>query len=328
MYIIKEKPEDFLVEEILVLPCCDGAYSYWQLRKKNLTTLEAVAKISGQLRIPLKYVKFAGNKDKRAVTTQHISVYSAPKERIASLSIQDIALSFVGHGAAPIYTGQHQGNRFQVTVRNLDTAKVPLLKVPLLRVTNYFGAQRFSEHNVDIGRSIVKKNFRAAAELIDHPSAEDYLERNPKDHIGALRTLPKSLMKLFLHSYQSFIWNKTASLYIQRCHPTDNLKVPIVGFGTEITQERMSLVVKQILDEERLTPRDFIVRQFPELSSEGGERDLFMEILDFSMGPYEPDELHDGKLKTTLNFTLPKGSYATVLVEHVFGSQDLNSVEP
>jgi len=62
-----------------------------------------------------------------------------------------------------------------------------------------------------------------------------------------------------------------------------------------------------------------LIRALPEVSSEGDARKLLMETKDFSMSKAEEDELNKGRLKTTLKFFLPKGSYATVVLEGLFG---------
>ena len=52
----------------------------------------------------------------------------------------------------------------------------------------------------------------------------------------------------------------------------------------------------------------------PELSSEGTERDLFIEIKDFKIREMEKD-------KAVVSFSLPKGSYATVVIKELFSRQ-------
>ena len=37
--------------------------------------------------------------------------------------------------------------------------------------------------------------------------AAEYLEKNKNDYIGALRLIPKKILWLYIHSYQSYLWN-------------------------------------------------------------------------------------------------------------------------
>lgn len=315
MYIIKQIPEDFVVKEIFPLPKTDlGSYSYWWMQKTSLNTLEAVSKIAGQLHIPLKFIKFAGNKDRNAVTRQIISIYKAPKSAIESLRITNLSLEFIGFYKEPVFVGAHQGNSFVITVRNLEHGPKKVKNVP-----NYFGQQRFSKENVAIGRLFVKKDFKSIARLLQgERSLAEHLKGQSGDFVGAIKRLPKQLMKLYIHSYQSHIWNKTTGRYLEKNTPAKQVKVPIAGFATELRTDKLSKIIGEILHEEKITTSDFIIKQIPEISQEGGERDLFMEVGDLKIGKSENDELNPSKKKCVLSFSLPKGSYATVIIDFLF----------
>ena len=78
-------------------------------------------------------------------------------------------------------------------------------------------------------------------------------------------------------------------------------------------------MIKKILEKEKITLRDFIVRQIPELSMEGNERNTFIKVNDFEITKQNKDKLNQNKekLKLKLKFSLPKGCYATVLVDYL-----------
>jgi tRNA(Glu) U13 pseudouridine synthase TruD len=61
-----------------------------------------------------------------------------------------------------------------------------------------------------------------------------------------------------------------------------------------------------------------LIRQFPEISVEGSERDTFVNVKNFKYR-YENDELNNGKFKCILEFSLPKGAYGTIVVKELFG---------
>ena len=78
MYKIKQIPEDFVVKERIKLRFDEkGQYSYFLLKKRNYTTERAVSMVAEKLRVKRKYINYAGNKDKKAVTEQVISVNSS-----------------------------------------------------------------------------------------------------------------------------------------------------------------------------------------------------------------------------------------------------------
>lgn len=83
------------------------------------------------------------------------------------------------------------------------------------------------------------------------------------------------------------------------------MKLPIIGFDTETTKE-----VNEILKKEGIKLRDFIIKEIPELTSEGTTRELFVEIRDLKINDIETSYL--------LSFSLPKGSYATEVIRQMF----------
>lgn len=316
MYKIKEKPEDFIVKEIPDPNLDeDGNYAYFWLTKTNYTTVDAVRRIADKLNILLKRIGFAGSKDKIAVTKQVISLKDIKKEQVEKLIIAGIKLDYIGQGKTPISLGDLKGNEFVITVRDLPPSNIKKLDrvgmVGLSKIPNYFGPQRFSKNNAEVGKALIKKNFKKATDLIDHQEVELYLDQNPVDFIGALRQIPLKTRKIYIHAYQSLIWNKTAEQFL-KIAPYKNTKIPIVGFGTDIETIDYNLkeIILDILNKEQITERDFILKEIKELSSEGDERDLFIT----------PENFHIQRKDNTaiITFSLQKGSYATTVIDFIF----------
>ncbi|KAI8071095.1 pseudouridine synthase [Gongronella butleri] len=115
---------------------------------------------------------------------------------------------------------------------------------------NYFGMQRFGTGTImthEIGRCMMKKDFAKATDLILMPRPGDNegfdrarqkwketrdaeatlalmpkranveikllrsYERFPEDHFRALKCLPRSMYTMYIHAYQSYIWNRVVS---------------------------------------------------------------------------------------------------------------------
>ena len=53
-----------------------------------------------------------------------------------------------------------------------------------------------------------------------------YLKDNPGDYLGALRTLPRNLLMMFVHAYQSYLFNKMLS---ERMRRGMSIRLPEVG---------------------------------------------------------------------------------------------------
>ncbi len=330
MYQLKQVPQDFIVKEQTNIRAeKTGEFIYFWLTKRNYTTHRACEQLAKQFRIPLKWIGFAGNKDKDAVTTQLISLKHVAREKAEKLSLTDLDLRFYGKGSKPISLGDLQGNTFQITIRNIE-------KKPLARkhFPNYFDMQRFSEQNPAIGKLLLQKKFSDAVALINDEHILEMKQQHPNDPIAVLRALPRKIWMLYINSYQSLLWNRMVALYLQKfkhktvtfpvgdlVFPTEqvkNAKIPLLGFGTEWQNAKIGKIGEELLKQEGITLRDFIVREFPELSSEGGERDLMVTPTGVKMGKLEEDELNAGKKKVTMTFTLPKGSYATMYMRSIF----------
>lgn len=334
MYTLKTIPEDFVVREISTVTFNDiGKYLYFLLRKKNWNTLDAIQKIALILGVSEKDIGFAGTKDRNAVTEQVCSVHGVKKEKLEAIKLQDVTITFRGYGSKPITLGDLKGNQFEIVIRNFDGVVERISGIP-----NYFDEQRFSQQNVIIGRNIVKKDFKSVVALIQNLIMEQRLREHPHDYIGALKILPMRLLKLYVNAYQSYLWNETVARYLSRHYTVVkkekyslgelvfvkeddmSLRCPLIGFDEEIVDkvERvMRDIIRQIMNEENITFRDFIIPQFPELSTEGEMRAMFTHVHDLIIGEMEDDELHQGKKKVRVAFWLEKGSYATMVIKRI-----------
>jgi tRNA pseudouridine13 synthase len=308
MYKIKQKPEDFCVEEIITLKINEnGPYSYFLLEKINLDTEQAIQDICKELNLIRKNISYCGNKDKIAVTKQYISIQNLNKEKRKDFEFKLFNLKYIGQGNERLNLGSHNGNKFTIIVLSEKTPKIKN------KILNLFGEQRFSNNNHLIGREIIKNNFKEAINLMLQNDGNherkiiEILEREKNNYIVALRSVPKKIMNLYIHAYQSYLFNKIA-LNIKT---EENIKLPLVGFGTEITNKEIEKIIEKIMNEEEITFRDFIIRPFPEISSEGTERDLFLELNDLEINKIEKNIYE-------LSFSLGKGSYATVVIDYLF----------
>jgi tRNA pseudouridine13 synthase len=205
---------------------------------------------------------------------------------------------------------------------------------------NYFGGQRFGlrNNNVDIGVAMIKADFKSAvsrfltdtnnernedavaarkrlAEEQDYRKALEYfpgylkyerqllaqLSMHPTDFANALRKLPRSLALMFVHSVESYIFNKEVERMIKEGAAAPGMYGNIVGYDNEINDTE-----KAMLDELGLTQEMFRVKSMPELNCKGGKRLLFAPYTDFS---YEKVGEN-----IRVRFSLESGSYATVLL--------------
>jgi tRNA pseudouridine13 synthase len=335
-YRLKQVPEDFLVREVLDVEARvreGGRFAYYLLRKRGYTTQRAVELAARAFGKRLRYVNFAGNKDKDAVTEQYVTILHGPAR---DLQLDGVSLKYVGQGRERLNLGSAEGNEFEITVRGLDPGRLDGWDgkaMPL--IPNYFDAQRFGARmdNHLVGRLLVKRDFEAAAGMI--PECGEWLSRNPNDFVGSLRSLPKRVLRIYAHAYQSWLWNQAASGYLSGfehrmvrtpmgrlafpLEPVPEMSVPLVGYETPPGKDAVWDIAREILEREGVRLEDFRLRQFPEFDLKGDERSLLADVMGFRAGTPEEDELNPGKSKASLRFALPPGSYATMVVRGLFG---------
>lgn len=181
-------------------------------------------------------------------------------------------------------------------------------------------ARRYLSENWNIG------GFSKSAELFPYRLKNErsmlfYLQEHPKDFGGALRRLPKRLRKMFLNAYQSEIWNSAAEEYYMQekgKKEISNIKIPLVGYDTDLDDE--DAVHKRIiciLKKDKIRLADFAMRGMPELKCNGSSRELLLFPKNMKIVKIEDDEFNQGKKDVQISFSLPAGSYATVVLKEI-----------
>jgi len=92
------------------------------------------------------------------------------------------------------------------------------------------------------------------------------------------------------------------------------IAIPLIGFKQELSKGIQGEIEEKILEEENIRPEDFRIPQMPKASSQGGLRLILTPIIDLQTKELTEDQLNPNKLMTELNFTLHRGSYATILL--------------
>jgi len=164
---IKRDLPDFVVEELPAYePSGTGEHLFVRLTKTDLTTLEAVRRISRALSCDQRETGFAGMKDRRGVTTQTLSFHAPRGVKADDLATRARALALDGivvHDATPhghkMKPGHLAGNRFSILVRDVPTDRLDDVTAALDRVTregvpNAFGSQRFGREKDNATRAL------------------------------------------------------------------------------------------------------------------------------------------------------------------------------
>lgn len=149
----------------------------FSLLKRNMDTIGAVEYISRLLHRTQKTIKFAGNKDKRGITTQRLSSFNTLPNEIITLTKnkrwnKNLEISNFSFSDKELRLGLLKGNQFCVCFRFVEGLKDIKSDLDLITKSinekgfiNYFGMQRFGVGNVSthiIGKYIIKKKWKEA----------------------------------------------------------------------------------------------------------------------------------------------------------------------
>jgi len=294
------EPEDFIVEEVIKLKECNGNYLYVKVKKRNWNTIDLINLISRKLNIRRRDIGFAGIKDKNAITTQYISINNCSAESLNKLKIKDVELTPLFRGDKPIRMGGLIGNKFRINL-GFKAKRIDFIE-------NYFGEQRFSKNNIEIAKSILRKDFKRACELMNNKDVDNYLNLNKNDFIGGLKKVDRTLLGLIAGSYQSYLFNRYVCNYLKSFK--DSYLHNGYVFVRKIKRSKEINLLSfdnyddylVYLKEDGLDENDLIVRSIPDVLFLGNKRKLFVKVSDF-------------KVKgNAVEFSLPKGSYATVVI--------------
>ncbi len=310
---LKDVPEDFFVEEIPKRKFTEqGKLFVYTATKRDLTTNEMITKLSRLNGVQPRDIRFAGLKDRRAITTQYIT---SPKA--LTKSPDNVILTLKGKTDEHLSLGDMQANAFRIVVRDVkDTHDVV--------IPNYFGDQRFSKDNVEIGLLILKKDFYEVAKRLaeENPAVADRLEQDRSSPIQALQVFPFRILLLYVHAVQSWLYNEAVSAYIKDNHP-DAREVPyrhgVLRFPKELKDQEVPVVgavqelgewekyYAPLLNEAGITQQDFLIRSFPSLTQEGETRSLLADVKSHSIKREGPNAI--------VEVVLGSGCYATVCVD-------------
>ncbi len=401
---LKRYAEDFVVEEISNHPpqADGGRYVVAKVTATNWEMNRLVRQISRSLGISRNLVHFAGTKDKRAVTSQLMTM-EADAQAVRDLHIHQVLIEDVYTSNKRLNIGDLVGNRFQVKVRDTVLQGEELrsealaTKAQLDQVggfPNFFGLQRFGSVRPIthlVGREIVRNDMEGAVMwYVGNPNEDEneeaqearrrlqetrdfeealhtfpskltfertvigYLVRNPGDYVGAIRVLPGNLQMMFVHAYQSYMFNRILSERLRRGMPLDRPLVGDVVLPADrnglpdhdkyvpVTDQNLDLVQKHVRERKAfvsgvLFGQDsvFSTGQMGEIERSVVESEG-LKLQDFKvpeipecnsrgsrrelLSHYKDLELRVGESELDVSFTLGKGCYATVLLRELMKS--------
>ena len=222
--ILKSRIEDFRVEEMAKIPALDprGRFTVVRASLTNWETNRFLKRLANACGISRRRVFSSGMKDKRAITTQ-ILVVDAPQGKVEGVEISDSVIEVIGRTHQKVGMGDHDGNRFTITVRGCcDSEGNPIDGKEAMRrmndirsrmakkmgadaFPNWIGPQRFGATRPvtpEVGRAVLEDDYEKACDLYlgmeGQNSSGDVAVfrakwRDTKDPKGCLDVIPRYL---------------------------------------------------------------------------------------------------------------------------------------
>ncbi len=162
-------PEDFVVEEIAAYePSGEGPHTFVRIEKRGRTTEQVARDLARAAGVAPREIGYAGRKDRHATTTQWFSVPDLPPEAAASLDLPDARVLAAARHGRKLRTGHLRGNRFTITLHGANEEEAAQAIVRLERFAkegfaNRFGAQRYGRDgdNAERGLAVLQGRERA-----------------------------------------------------------------------------------------------------------------------------------------------------------------------
>ncbi|MFT3707373.1 MAG: tRNA pseudouridine(13) synthase TruD [Archangium sp.] len=199
-----------------------------------------------------------------------------------------------------------------------------------------FWAKNWGDWTAKVPYEAGRKYFRIIRALRDEP----------QDFVNAFLQIDADYRALLLFTYQSYLWNEGARRLLQLVfsrehlfpmpyqagtllHHTDatpevrawlkNRTFPLLAPDSTFTDPKVEDAVKWVLGREKLTLEQLRIEESPKLLFfKHEERPLLVHPGKLVIGKPRPDELNRGFIKVNIAFTLPPGSYATLVVKRLF----------
>jgi tRNA pseudouridine13 synthase len=319
---IRVQPEDFEVEEVPSYePCGSGDHLFLWIEKRGMAPEYFTRSIAQKLGISPGAIGTAGLKDRHAVTRQWVSVPRECEPNVSRLDGDGIRVLKLGRHTNKLKPGHLRGNRFRILIREADrSGKVDAIldRIRTQGLPNFYGPQRFGREGstVELGfqclagkapRRIRPFLFRFALSAVQSLLFNDYLARRMRDGLYRSVLLGDVLAK----------W-PVGGLFVAKDVATEQTRFdakeivtagPMFGKKTFAAEGQAAEREMAVLHDNGLSPASFA--GFGKLVL--GTRRHNLVYLDDLVATWEPDGLR-------LAFTLPAGSYATVLLAEVMKS--------
>ena len=349
---LKTLPEDFVVTEISDPPRAkeNGDYAIATVVTRNWETNRLVRILARSIGMSRERIGFAGTKDKRAVTTQLMS-FKCPTEDLSKVDLKDVEINYFGV------------QRFGVVRPVTHLVGERLVRGDIegaVRTYICFTTPEEDAEVAEVRRSLEgTTDWSTATKVMPEPMSFEKTMAQVLAGGGtwtdAIDAMPSNLQMMFVHAYQSYLFNEMLSMRIERGLPINmpvegDVVIPLDPKGSPehenpvmTTAKNIDLVARQVR-----AGRAFVTGALfgsDSVLAEGEMGEIERKVIDDHglkaedfvipglprcsskggrrelMCPVKDiaSEFHD--YGYTLRFSLPKGNYATCLMREFMKSE-------
>ena len=310
-FSFKPSSKDFFVDEVPLRPYSEkGKFLIIRVQKRHISTWEMLDIFASYLEIKTSEIGYSGLKDKYATTQQYLSFSKRHLKALKKFFHQDIVIKEFLYHHKKLQVGELLGNNFVLHLYDVDTNVAGKLQKCLTKfqkygIANYFGKQRFG--------------------------SGDALEQAKKMINDEIFIKDKKLKHFLISVYQSDLFNKWLN---KRVELSDENGLKLLKGDVYIDKNSKFFISNKPLEKEfalkKVIPTGLLPgRDLLRAKDQAREiEELFDDIYLVQKGYRREAVVYPQNIKTqydpkkkkmVLSFFLPKGAYATVLIEALEG---------
>ncbi len=333
-----------------------GAISYCGLKDKQGRTEQLIAvegkdidmqeedlrlKLLGRTDRPLSAKNTTSNRF--AVTVRDVGAIDVPRLTISAAEVSRLGVvnyfdsqrfGSLKHGQGFIAKDLIRGD-FEAALRNYLARPSELDRSDDAKVKQFW-KENWGDWNERCPWPANKKYFRVLQQL----------RKDPKDYVSAFLQIDSAYRAMLLFTYQSFLWNEGVRRLLQITMPREHLfpvpyqagtllfhrdsapahlewmrhaTFPLLAPNSTFKDARIEEAMSWVLGREKLTLEELRIEEAPRLLYfKHEERPLLVTPQKLVLSKAKPDPMNKGRLQVNIAFTLPPGSYATLVVKRLF----------
>src|SRR3990172_2592466 len=179
-----------------------------------------------------------------------------------------------------------------------------------------------------------------------------YLRDYSRDFVKAINLINPRLLSLFIAAYQSYLWNEMVGEFTKINLPENELikfsytagemvfykalpkglfkefaetQIPLIDHKVKFQGEKIKEIAERVIEREGVEIENFRLNKIKKAFFKSVSRRLIVIPEGLELSDSASDEISPNKNKVTISFTLPSGSYATVLLRRLGAGNEKSS---